>query len=269
MKKTILIIGSSGFIGSKLKKKLVKNYKLINLNKSDGFDISKKKNLKKYLNVKIDYILNLSGQINQNYNSMKKTIIKGNENIINFCKKKKTLVYFFSTSLVYGYSSVKKKETSQKKPICKYSNLKHIAEKKYIESNINYKILRLCHIYDDKKNGVIKNLIGNKLKEKYFYSDNIETYRNYLFVEDLVNLICKIIKKGLKRNVYNIGFENIKMKTMIKSISDKSKKKIRFKNRNINLKKIPSQKIDCDQIYKEIHYKPKIKLISYLASKMC
>ena len=90
MKKTILIIGSSGFIGSKLKKKLVKNYKLINLNKSDGFDISKKKNLKKYLNVKIDYILNLSGQINQNYNSMKKTIIKGNENIINFCKKKKT-----------------------------------------------------------------------------------------------------------------------------------------------------------------------------------
>ena len=88
-------------------------------------------------------------------------------------------------------------------------------------------------------------------------------------MEDLVNLICKIIKKGLKRNVYNIGFENIKMKTMIKSISDKSKKKIRFKNRNINLKKIPSQKIDCDQIYKEIHYKPKIKLISYLASKMC
>ncbi len=111
LKKTILIIGSTGFIGLKLKKKLSKNYKLININKSIGLDITQNEIFNKFSNQKIDFILNLSGQNNLDYRIMKKTIINGNQNIINFCKNKKTLVYYFSTSLVYGYSTIKKKRT--------------------------------------------------------------------------------------------------------------------------------------------------------------
>ena len=60
---------------------------------------------------------------------MKKTIIDGNKNIINFCKNKKILVYYFSTSLIYGFSKYEKEEGSSKKPGCKYSKLKLNAEK--------------------------------------------------------------------------------------------------------------------------------------------
>ena len=46
------------------------------------------------------------------------------------------------------------------KPLCKYSKLKLNAEKLYQKSKINYKILRVCNLYDNKKDGVIKNIIN-------------------------------------------------------------------------------------------------------------
>ena len=114
MKKTILIIGSSGFIGSKIRNKFSKDFKLINVSKSKGFDIANQNSFKKLSKMKIDYIFNLSGQNTRNFNLMKKTIIDGNKNIINFCKDKKILVYYFSTSLIYGFSKYEKKKVPQK-----------------------------------------------------------------------------------------------------------------------------------------------------------
>ena len=112
MKKTILLIGASGYIGKKLKSSLKKKYFLIDPRTKDGFDISKINTLKKIFNNKVDIIINLSGQINTNKKLMKKVIINGNKNIIELCKRKNTLVLYFSTSLVYGYSNKIKKENS-------------------------------------------------------------------------------------------------------------------------------------------------------------
>lgn len=268
MKKTILLIGSSGFIGTQLIKKLKNDYNLINVNKSNGFDVCKRNSFNKYSLKKIDFILNLSGQNNSNYNLMKKTIIDGNNNIINYCKKKNTIVYYFSTSLVYGFSNYKKKENSFKKPLCKYSKLKLKAEHIYLKSSINYKILRICNLYDDKKKGIIKNLINCIYKKNLFLSPNIQLYRNYLFIDDFVSIICKSIKIQLKSKIYNIGYENIKLHTMIKLIESKIRLKLNYKNKNIDLKKIPSQKIDSKKILNEINYCPKIGLLSYLTKKI-
>ena len=60
MKKTILLIGSSGFIGTQLIKKLKNDYNLINVNKSNGFDVCKRNSFNKYSLKKIDFILILS-----------------------------------------------------------------------------------------------------------------------------------------------------------------------------------------------------------------
>ena len=73
--KTILFIGSRGFIGKKLKNKLKNKYKLICLSRKNGFNISRSNNFKKLLNKKIDIILNLSGQVSKKNSEMKKTII--------------------------------------------------------------------------------------------------------------------------------------------------------------------------------------------------
>ena len=63
--KTILFIGSRGFIGRKLKNKLKNKYKLICLNRKNGFNISRSNNFEKLLDKKIDIILNLSGQVSK------------------------------------------------------------------------------------------------------------------------------------------------------------------------------------------------------------
>ncbi len=264
MKKTILLIGSSGFIGSKIKKKLSKDFRLINVSKSLGFDIADKKSFKKLTKMKIDYIFNLSGQNTYNFNVMKKTIIDGNKNIINFCKDKKILVYYFSTSLIYGFSKHEKREGSSKKPECKYSKLKFNAEKMYSMSKIKYKIFRLCNIYDNKKSGIIKNLINSTIQNKIFFTPNVDTYRNYLFIDDFVNLIYKTMNKKLKLNVYNVGFENLKIISIIKSIENK----LKYEDKNINLRKIPSQKIYCKKILKELNFVPKTTVKQYISNKL-
>ena len=74
--KKILLIGSTGFIGRKLKKQFLGKYNLVCPTRKKGFDITKKKNLKEYLNETVDLVINLSGQQNQNKTKMVNTIYK-------------------------------------------------------------------------------------------------------------------------------------------------------------------------------------------------
>jgi nucleoside-diphosphate-sugar epimerase len=267
LKKTILLIGASGYIGKKLKSSLKKKYFLIDPRTKDGFDISKINTLKKIFNNKVDIIINLSGQINTNKKLMKKVIINGNKNIIELCKRKNTLVLYFSTSLVYGYSNKIKKENSLKRPIDDYSRYKLTAENEYLKSGINYKILRLCNIYDGKKSGIIKILIDSLIKNKEVEISNAKVFRNYLSIDDLIKIICKMLKIKLKYDIYNIGFENVKIIEIIRGLEKKLKLKINFKDNFFDLKKIPSQRISINRLITEIRYKPKINLKLYLVKK--
>ena len=95
MKKKILLIGSTGYIGSKLKKILSKKYKIIAPNKKK-LDISKLSNLKKFVKNNIHYIINLSGQVSNNSKLMKRVIINGNKNIIKLCCDKKIKSFFIN-----------------------------------------------------------------------------------------------------------------------------------------------------------------------------
>ena len=160
MKKKILIIGSEGYIGSKLKKILRKKYIIFTPSKKK-MNITNFNSLKKNFNYKINCIINLSGQISANSKSMKNIILNGNKNIIKLCNGKNKKIFYVSTSLIYGYSHKNKNENSNKNPIDNYSKLKLMAEKEYIKSNTNYTILRLCNIYNGKKNGIVKNLASS------------------------------------------------------------------------------------------------------------
>ncbi len=264
--KKVLIIGSYGFIGKYLKKKLKKNFNLICPKRGVNFNIKNKKQLKKIINQNISVIINLSGQIQKNKKQMYDTIVKGNKNIVEIVKelKKNIRIYYFSTTLVYGYSPKILDETSNTNPISSYSKYKRIAENNYINSNINYKILRVANVYSKNKAGIINNIFNYFKKDKKILVTNLNVYRNYIHILDLVNIFSKIINKKLSKNIYNIGNENKSIRDIFYSLEKKINKKISFKNKKMKLKNLSSHKIKKSKLLKEINYQPKIDLLNYL-----
>ena len=231
-------------------------------------DITNINKLKNFVNNNIHFIINLSGQISNNPKLMKKVIINGNRNLIKICNDKKIKILLISTSLIYGYSNKNKNENSSTKPIDHYSKYKLEAEKEYIKSNTNYLILRLCNIYNGKKNGIVKNITNCIIKNKKLFITNSQVFRNYMHIEDLIKILYKILDKKLKYSIYNIGFENIKLIELMNKLNKKFKIRIDYFDKKMKLNKIPSQKISYCKIFNEIKYKPKFKIQNYLIKKV-
>ena len=263
--KTILLIGSTGFIGSELKRKLKKKFKIISVSRKKGFDISDFYVVKKLVNKNIDIIINLSGQISTK-KKMLKTIIKGNRNIIRALEneKRKPLIYFFSTTLVYGFSDIKLSEKSKLRPVYEYSKIKRISELDYIKSNLNYKILRVSNVYNEKKAGIINFLINCFISKKKLNITNVNSLRNYIHIDDLTNLIEKMLQKNLKYNIYNIGFQNFSIKEIISAIENKFQIRMNYLNHKIKLKDISSHIIKKPRIFSEVNFSPKVKLEKFI-----
>ena len=267
--KTVLLIGSSGFLGSHLKKRLKKTYKLICVSGRKQFDIRDFDKVKILLNRKIDFIINLSGQMSTKKN-MFDTIIRGNENIINAIKNKKIkpIVYFISTTLVYGFSNKLFNEKSKLAPSLNYSKFKKIAELHYLKSNLNFKILRVANVYGAAKNGIAKHLVNFFLSKKILNIENIKSYRNYIHVDDFTNIVNKMLRKKLNHKIYNLGYENFSVQELIKIIETKFKNKLNYKNKNYKLTANSSHKISNPKLLSEIKYSPRVKMKKFLIKEI-
>jgi|TARA_B100002003_G_C14118483_1_gene537954 nucleoside-diphosphate-sugar epimerase len=247
--KKILLIGSTGYIGKRLIKIIKKNFQIITPQRKKSFiDISNKDSLKKFISNDLDYIINLSGQ-ESTKKIMKKIILQGNKNIIELVSKlkKKIEVIFFSTSLVYGYSKYQIKENSKINPLSDYAKIKTQAEKLYIKSKIHFRLLRVSNVYDKIYEGrsVIRKIFNSIYSKNKINISNINCFRNYISLDDLCLSINKMLCSGLnKKNIYNLGNENLKLITIIKMFETSSRRKVNYYNNRIKLKNIPSQKIN-------------------------
>ena len=269
--KKILLIGSSGYLGKKLKLKLLKNNILVCPSRKKGFDIRKKNELKKYLNEKIDIVINLSGQQTENERNMADVISIGNKNIIELSSKikKNIKLIYISTSLVYGNSNKILKENSKIKPVNKYEQNKYDVEKLYMKSKNDHIILRICNLYGrDKNKGVISLIIKSIKKKKPFYFDNINTTKNFIFIEDVVCIIDKLIYKNIKNKILNVGNENIKFTSLVNFLKKITNNSFRYHNKGVEINQTLSQKID-NKLIKNIMQKYKFKkLKSFLINEI-
>ncbi len=243
---TIIILGSTGFVGKALVTKLRKN----------GIDcknmVRYKKNLKKnnflgniieenFLKAEIsdnDTIINLVGQTSKKTSNLFDENVKGAFNLLNSIKHKKNIKVIFASSTTIYEENVKKasKESENIKPTTNYQIVKSIAENIYHTYSktygINIIILRFSNIYGPgKKTGIIANCLKSNDQNPIIIDHNGNQIRDFLFIDDAIQGIINAIQTPLKGfNILNISSgKGIKIKEILSLIENILDEKITVK----------------------------------------
>ena len=174
---------------------------------------------------------------------------------LNIIKNHDLKIVFFSTSLVYGSTNKPVNEKAKIKPFDNYTKIKSSIEQIYKKSNTNYKIIRLSNVYDDRlqKKGIFRNLINCvKKKNIYIKFNNLEIYRNFIHLRDVLNMLEKLVLNydNIEEKIINFGGENLKLKNIITLFNNRFHTKIKI------------------QINKDKIYDPSIKINSKLSEKI-
>lgn len=227
----ILIIGGTGFIGYHLSKFLIsKNYKVTSLSTKPPSKNNKVIGVKylfsdivdfKNLNIgkeNYQYVVNLSGYVDHSNNKLTyNTHYIGCVNLYEKLKKKKLKKFIqIGSSLEYGnlLSPQKERQVKRLKLNSVYSRSKLLAtkflQKKHKENNFPVTIIRAYQIYgpNQKTNRLIPFVIKNCLNNKSFKCSDGSQLRDFLYVDDFINGIYKILKKkrNLDGEIINLGF---------------------------------------------------------------
>jgi nucleoside-diphosphate-sugar epimerase len=239
----ILITGSTGFIGKHLVKKL-KKHKIIELSNC----VKKKRNhIKKNISTlsvndipkDITCIIHLAAMsditlCNTNPDKCFRVNVIGTQKILEIAKKINAKVIFISSSHVYGNPEKNPiSENSKLKPSSMYGTSKMLGEelcKKYSEFfKLDISVVRLFSVYgpNSPKHLVINKIITNAIESKKIELGNIFPRRDFVYIDDVINGIEKIMNETKKFQIFNIGTgKSHSIKKVHKIIEKHCKKKI-------------------------------------------
>ena len=295
----ILVTGSSGFIGSHLVEYLVKKrYKVVafdryNSNNSYGWlENSKyKKKIKFILGDIRDYdsvnkamkgchsVMHLAALIGIPYSYISptayiKTNIEGTLNVLESAKNLRLKqVIVTSTSEVYG-TAIKKKlsEQSELKAQSPYAASKIAADQLslsyYRSFGLPVKIIRPFNTFGPRQSAraVIPTIITQALLKNKIKIGNLNTTRDFLYVEDLCSAYEMILKSNkLLGEVINVGVDSeISIKKLILKIAKILKVELTpvVERQRIRPQKSEVFRLKCDntKIKKMTNWKPRYQL---------
>ena len=247
MKKKLLVIGGTGFLGSHVCREAIKkNYRVIcvstkktkfNLIKKVKYikcDISNSTTIKRKLNFEVDYIINFGGYVDHSdKNKTYQSHFKGCKNLIDFYQKKKIKKFIqIGSSLEYGKTKSPHKEKTMTKKVILLKSI--YAKSKLLSTNYCMNafkknffpviVLRPYLVYGpgQKIDRLIPFIISKSLTNKTFPCSSGVQLRNFLFVEDFVKAIFKTLtKKNVNGEIINIGSNNnLKVKKVILMIKN-------------------------------------------------
>ena len=249
------IFGSSGFFGTNL-------YKVLKERKEKIFIPKKNKYL---FNKNLGNIIYCIGT-SESIKNPKNALIANLEILSKILTNNKFQTFTYLSSIrVYSKSS-KTKETDKitfnhnEKGVY-FKSLKLAAESLCLQmNNPKIKIIRLANVfghYFSNQIYLLPTLLRQSItKRKISIIINKNSKKNYLNVNDAINVILKIINKS-KHQIYNVASDK---QISIGQISEKIKKftncKVLYKNSNII---VNEPKINIQRIKKEFNFKPKIK----------
>jgi nucleoside-diphosphate-sugar epimerase len=222
MTKNVVILGSSGFLGTSLLKRMnAKKFRIRTLihknnipskfNSKSGSILSKS-DLDDLIHDN-DIVVNLTGSLSTNLQNFFQVNLNGNLNLLNIIKNKKNVkLIVISSVTVYGENDNSSKETDLPNPTSIYGTTKflteQICEKFSKNNNLDVTILRVSNLYGpNKRDGIIANLLkSSRSKTPLLLNHNGAQIRDFLFVDDAADGIIQTIqyvKSGF--NIFNIS----------------------------------------------------------------
>lgn len=272
LKKTILVTGGSGYVGTKLIKNLItKGYRVINVDINlFGNYFHKNKNIKNFkININdinkiecknIFACIHLASIANDPMSDLNpgiswETSPLGTMILMEFLIKKKVRkIIYASSGSVYGIKKEKKvTEDLQLKPISTYNKAKMVTERVIMSYRNKIKIIILrpatvCGISDRMRLDLTVNLLTYQaLKNKKIIVFGGKQKRPNVHIDDMISAYLFFLTKNIEFGIFNVGFENLSILEMAKIIALETGAKIVIKN---NTNDPRSYNLDSSKIIK-------------------
>lgn len=265
---SIFVTGSSGFIGRKIIEKLPKSEVLTDSNNSKRIDLQ---NIKEVLNIdSADIVIHLGGKTPKKelkWSDYFSNNISGTLNVLEYCIKKKVKKLIYVSSYVYGnpkYCPID--ENHPVNPHNAYSESKYLGErlcKFYCDrTELNLTILRPFNIFGESMNeGFLLTNLTNAVKtDKKITIVNKNSKRDFLYIDDFVDLILKIKNYNCKFEIFNVGTGiTFSFNDIIKKIEYITSKKLNLDYVEDDKTFMGDIQADISKIKEKLNWKPKIE----------
>lgn len=218
----ILVIGGSGFIGTRLCKRLtsaLKSFKIIDKVRSKTFsdqtEICDIRDKEKLLSVKEDasILINLAAEHRDDVTPKElydQVNVQGSQNVCDLAEANdiKTIV-FTSSVAVYGFAEIGTDENGKINPFNDYGRTKHEAELIYIKwqekdpSSRSLVIVRPTVVFGEQNRGNVYNLLNQVCSGKFVMIGSGRNRKSMAYVENIAAFIEHSCKLGPGVHIYN------------------------------------------------------------------
>jgi len=295
IKKKLLVIGGTGFIGHHLiKEALKKNWEItsaslsiptkknrLNRVKYYKVDIRSILSVNKKLKKSFDYVVNLGGYIDHaSFKDKGRKIIQEHFLSVQYLIRtlpRKNLKKFvqIGTSHEYGLAPAPQKENLKETPISAYSFAKaattNFLQTLHKTENFPFTILRLFLTYGpgQGENRFLPEIINKCLKNKNFPTSHGKQLRDFCYVGDTVRAILLVLEsKNTNGEIFNVASGvPLSIASVIKKVSRMiGKGKPIFGKKKMDVSGNMSLYADIKKIKEKLNWKPKISFYKGLKS---
>ena len=233
----ITIIGGSGFVGTRLTKRLLESGHIVKI--ADKQDCKKYPELRQYADVRdketlilalknSDIVINLAAEHRDDvtpkslYDDVN---VNGAENVCNVCEQLGIKKIIFTSSVaVYGFAPIGTDETGKINYFNDYGRTKWLAEEKYREwlnksSEHSLTIIRPTVIFGEQNRGNVYNLLKQIASGQFLMVGKGTNKKSMAYVENVAAFIEYCLGNGPGEHLYNyVDKPDFDMNTLVSEV---------------------------------------------------